>query len=166
MVGTQPHHNQRSPEPSLLSEGGAGFAGLPHRLACSLVALVLALGTFIATPNQGDTSAAAVAVAAAYTPEYAFADPAFENLWNEVDGLTPQQKKAKHMVPSWYFGPTYSEGMTETIENNLYNTQYFDKTRMEKQPDGSVTTGLLATDLINSGADIVAAGDGGSRSLT
>src|SRR5450759_3337028 len=106
------------------------------------------------------------ALAAAQPPVYAFGDPAFEAKWNSLDGLTPEQRIQHGMVASQYFGPMYSVGVTETIEAKDYKVQYFEKERMELQPDGEVTSGLLSRDLIRAGANILVAGDPGPNLFT
>jgi len=71
-----------------------------------------------------------------------FADPAFQQQWNTGEALAPN-----------FWGPlmTARDSVRETyngMPNNQRLVQYFDKGRMELRPDGRVTNGLLATELI------------------
>jgi len=73
-------------------------------------------------------------------PESPFASPAFQTQWQGGDALSPN-----------FWGPTVTGSLRETyreIPGGQRTVQYFDKGRMESAADGTVTNGLLATELI------------------
>lgn len=95
---------------------------------------------------------------ASYQPtqaQAAFADTAFQSVWNRTDKLVAD----KAVVRSWYWGPTPGETKSEKYVEGAGGTrkvQYFDKSRMEiNNPNGDknsqfyVTNGLLTVELIS-----------------
>lgn len=73
----------------------------------------------------------------AAAPPPAFADPAFQTTWNQGEARSPN-----------FWGNAVSLGLMEPYNDASRLVQYFDKGRMEKQADGSITAGLLATELL------------------
>ncbi len=67
----------------------------------------------------------------------AFADPAFGAQWQAGEAITPN-----------FWGVAVTAGGREPYGSGMRLVQYFDKGRMELGTDGSVTNGLLATELI------------------
>ncbi len=67
----------------------------------------------------------------------AFADPAFGAQWQAGEAITPN-----------FWGAAVTGGGREPYGSGTRLVQYFDKGRMELGTDGSVTNGLLATELI------------------
>jgi hypothetical protein len=70
-----------------------------------------------------------------------FAVPEFQQIWNTAESVVPN-----------FWGPlaTAREGQKEPYKNfpgDVRTVQYFDKTRMELNPAGQVTTGLLTVEL-------------------
>jgi len=94
-------------------------------------------GTMIAAVAA--SVAMAVAVAGAATPP-SFADPAFGTQWQAGEAIAPNFWGATLVAAPANPQEPYGSGMRLV--------QYFDKGRMEKGADGSVTNGLLTTELI------------------
>lgn len=84
----------------------------------------------------------------------AYADPAFQQLWQRTD----QPVSAGRAQRSWYWGPQPGEVKTEPYSGSKTGfrlVQYFDKARMEiNNPDSDrnsewfVTTGLLVAEMV------------------
>ena len=106
-----------------------------------LAALPIGASNTVAAPTQASQAA--------------FADPAFQTLWNRTDYLVANKQVAR----SYYWGPQPNTGplSEEYIEGpgGKHMVQYFDKSRMEiNNPNADrnnpffVTNGLLTVELI------------------
>ena len=114
-----------------------------HLWRPTLIAMILA--TVIA-PTKAPAQAGA--------QQQAFADPAFQRVWDRTDRQVAERTANR----SWYWGPTPGVTMTEPdtgAPGGVRRVQYFDKTRMEIRNPGAdpnnpfyVTNGLLAVELM------------------
>lgn len=127
-------------------------------------------GRWIASSAMGTVVAASLGLVAVaqtvgtdvYSPggraKYAYADPAFNRLWNRTDAVYADRKASR----SWLWGPgPNSIGLLEPykedpLDRGVHLVQYFDKSRMEiNNPRGNrndpffVTNGLLTIELIS-----------------
>src|SRR5690242_2046156 len=85
----------------------------------------------------------------------AFADPAFQNVWQRTDKLVADGKVSR----TWFWGPTAGKAMQEDYSDSpggKRQVQYFDKSRMEiNNPNADknsafyVTNGLLTIELMS-----------------
>src|SRR5690349_16550166 len=68
---------------------------------------------------------------------YAFADPAFRNIWQRTDAPVQEGRAAR----TWVWGPTPAKSLMEPFKegpNGQHLVQYFDKARMEiNNPSGN-----------------------------
>ncbi|MGI8587281.1 MAG: hypothetical protein ACR2M0_06270 [Chloroflexia bacterium] len=88
-------------------------------------------------------------------PAFAFADPAFQRVWNRTDLPVASHQATR----AWYWGPSAGSTLNEIYDEGpgrIRRVQYFDKSRMEinnpsADPNGPfyVTNGLLTVELVS-----------------
>src|SRR3954469_18536972 len=141
-----PHHGRERCAPvGAVKTGGHDMLKHTRWLVTGLLGLALLVAGLGSPAGQ---------VAAAPPAQNAFADPAFQQVWERSDKPVAEGRAAR----SWTWGPTASDARMEPYQGapgGQRQVQYFDKARMEiNNPGGNrtdpffVTNGRLVVEMV------------------